>query len=230
MNETVAINPSSVRAEPTRQIRHHSTMPSTASRYKDDRRLVRRMLRGDEMAFEEFSNTYIPILYRFAQRRLVRDQDLVADLVQTTLCKALPKIDTYRGESALVTWLCTCLRNEINGHYRKAGRAGHRVEIPDEDILPADVPPRPVLVEDPEISLLASERRHLVHETLDTLPPHYGKALEWKYLDDLSVREIASRLDLSPKGAESLLTRARVAFRERYLRIVDHKRLSPDTA
>ena len=49
---------------------------------------------------------------------------------------------------------------------------------------------------------------------LDQLPQHYGNALEWKYLEGLPVKEIASRLKLSPKAAESLLTRAREAFRE----------------
>ena len=67
-------------------------MPSMRTRHRDDLRLVRRMLEGDETAFEEFSNSYIPVLYRFAQRRLYRDQDLVADLVQTTLCKVIPKM------------------------------------------------------------------------------------------------------------------------------------------
>ncbi len=49
---------------------------------------------------------------------------------------------------------------------------------------------------------------------LDQLPSHYGSALEWKYLEELSVKEIASRLKLSPKAAESTLTRAREAFRD----------------
>ena len=50
--------------------------------------------------------------------------------------------------------------------------------------------------------------------TLDSLPLHYGDALEWKYLDGLSVVEIAARLGVSTKAAESRLTRAREAFRD----------------
>jgi DNA-directed RNA polymerase specialized sigma24 family protein len=38
--------------------------------------------------------------------------------------------------------------------------------------------------------------------------------LEWKYVDGLSVKEIADRLAVGPKAAESLLTRARTACRE----------------
>jgi DNA-directed RNA polymerase specialized sigma24 family protein len=52
--------------------------------------------------------------------------------------------------------------------------------------------------------------------TLDALPGSYGDALEWKYVQGFSVMEIAARLNLGAKAAESLLTRARQAFREGY--------------
>lgn len=51
---------------------------------------------------------------------------------------------------------------------------------------------------------------------LDHLPPRYSHALEWKYLEDLSVHDIAARLQCTPKAAESLLTRARDAFRDAF--------------
>jgi DNA-directed RNA polymerase specialized sigma24 family protein len=54
----------------------------------------------------------------------------------------------------------------------------------------------------------------MVHGALDQLPTRYGNALEWKYVEGASVREIAGRLQLGAKATESLLTRARAAFRE----------------
>ena len=68
--------------------------------------------------------------------------------------------------------------------------------------------------EDPELRLLARETTTLVHVALDRLPAHYARALEWKYLEAVPVIEIGRRLELSPKAAESLLTRAREAFRQ----------------
>jgi DNA-directed RNA polymerase specialized sigma24 family protein len=56
----------------------------------------------------------------------------------------------------------------------------------------------------------------LVRLTLDQLPARYGDALEWKYVEGLSVKEIAVRLGVGPKAAESLLTRARQAFRDAF--------------
>ena len=54
----------------------------------------------------------------------------------------------------------------------------------------------------------------MVWAVLDHLPVRYGNALQWKYIQGLSVREIASLLGASPKAAESVLTRARQAFRD----------------
>lgn len=187
------------------------------------------MIKGDEMAFERFSNDYIPTLYRFAQRRLHGDQDLVADLVQTTLCKVITKLDSYRGEAALVTWLCSCLRNEISGYFRKKKSAGQEISMADDDVS-SDASFRPVISHNPEQALLHSENSDIVHEVLDSLAPHYGRALEWKYIENLSVKEIASRLDLSPKATESILTRARVSFREQYSRSISDRRVSPSAA
>lgn len=171
------------------------------------------MLAGDEAAFEAFSNNYIPVLHRFAHRRLGSDRELVRDVVQSTLCKVIAKLGTYRGEALLLTWLCACCKNEIAGHFRKKGRSREDHEL-DDDVA-AEQSLTPALTDSPERVLLSNERRALVHEALDSLPPHYGRALEWKYLDELSVKEIASRLDLTPKATESLLTRARRSLRER---------------
>ena len=54
----------------------------------------------------------------------------------------------------------------------------------------------------------------LVRTVLDYLPGRYGDVLEWKYMHGLSVKEISDRLDVTPKAAESILNRARLAFKD----------------
>jgi RNA polymerase sigma-70 factor (ECF subfamily) len=54
----------------------------------------------------------------------------------------------------------------------------------------------------------------LVHVALDRLPPRYAQLLEWKYLEDVPVKEMAQRLGSSPKATESMLTRARNVYRD----------------
>ena len=180
-----------------------------------DRGLVRRMLAGDERAFDGFFEGHFPGLYRFALTRLNHDEDAAEEVAQATICKAITKLGTYRGEAALFTWLCTFCRHEIAAFYtRSKARARHVDLIEDRPEVRAALESSSGMLEGPEKVFERAEIGRLVQVALDQLPPHYGSALEWKYVDGLSVKEIASRLKLSPKAAESLLTRAREAFRD----------------
>ena len=172
----------------------------------EEKALVERMLAGDEAAMEDFADSYFPGLYRFALARLGGDTDLAREVVQTTVCKALAKLGTFRGEAPLLGWLCACCRNEIRMGFRARKRL-RIVELEEDVAFEGDLP---------EGALARKERVRHVHAALDLLPPRYARALEWKYVERLPVKEIAERLRLGAKAAESLLTRARQAFREGY--------------
>jgi len=185
--------------------------------------MVRRMIAGDETAFEAFSADYIPQLYRFALRRLQGDRELAQDVVQSTLCKVIQKLAAFRGEAALMTWLCAVCRNEIAAHFRRGSKHASDVEFQEhEDVFGTSMFLGDSGFVGPERTTLRNEVHELVHEALDALPPHYGRALEWKYLDNLSVNEIARRLGMGPKAAESVLTRARKAFRGGYAKLIQN--------
>ena len=188
--------------------------PGPVADHSEDLQLVERMLAGEKAAFEAFAERSFKALYRFAAARLHGDLDLTRDIVQTAVTKALAKLDTYRGEASLLTWLCACCRNEILMHFRRRQAAPAENELEQQWGTGAGFGPQPP--HDPEGALLKQEGAHLVHMALDSLPDHYARALEWKYLDRLSVEEIASRLGLRSKAAESLLSRARQAFRTSY--------------
>jgi RNA polymerase sigma-70 factor (ECF subfamily) len=182
----------------------------------DDRALVARMLAGEEQAFEEFFEGYFPGLYRFALARTGRDAEAAEEVVQAALCRAVSKLETYRGEAALFTWLCTFCRHEISAYYRRQRKSGPPVALVEET---PEVRAALESLADESAWRAADESRRdeiarLVQVTLDHLPPRYGRVLEWKYLEGRPVKEIAERLDLGLKAAESLLTRAREAFRD----------------
>lgn len=178
---------------------------------------MNRMRAGDERAFEEFSERYIPGLYRFAARRLDQDRELTRDIVQSTVCNVIENLDSFRAEAPLFTWLCACCRNEIAMHFRRLGRRPREVEL-EEAAAGAGPVARfaaPAFA-GPEERLLRVEESELVHVTLDRLPPSYAQAVQWRYLEGLGVPEIARRLAASYKATESLLSRARKAFRDIY--------------
>jgi len=183
----------------------------------DERRLVERMRAGEESAFETFADCYVPALYRFARRRLDHDRELTQEVVQSTVCKVIEKLDSYRAEASLFTWLCACCRNEIAAHYRRLGRRPKEVEL-DERI--AETASAGDGLED---RLSGVERAERVHIALDRLPSAYARAVEWRYLEDLPVTEIARRLESSYKAAESLLSRARTAFRRAYEELAENR-------
>src|SRR3954449_8138507 len=86
-----------------------------------ERELVRRMLGGDEGAFDEFFADYFPRLFRFAVLRL-RDPDAAEDIVQTSLIAAVRHLRSWRGEASLFTWLCTICRRELAAWQNRTSR------------------------------------------------------------------------------------------------------------
>jgi RNA polymerase sigma-70 factor (ECF subfamily) len=183
---------------------------------QDEQRLVRRMLDGDERAFSEFFDGYFARLYRFALPRLNGNADAAQDVAQATLCKAMQKLATFRGEAALFTWICQICRREIADHLRESRRHSDRVVLIEDSpqvqaALDAIQAPEG---ERPEAQYEQGRIAGLVRAVLDRLPARYGDALEWKYVEGLSVEEIAARLGIGTTAAQSLLARARVQFRE----------------
>ena len=187
----------------------------------DDKRLVARILAGDEAAFERFVDDYYPRLYRFAFLRLDRDPDVTQDVVQGTFSKVLPNLSRYRGEAALFSWLCSFCRYEIAAYWKT--RARRAPEVPLVEDVPgvrAALESLAVAGESPHSELERRELATLVRTILDHLPVRYGDALEWRYLRGSPVDEIAERLGVSYKAAESLLSRAREAFRAGFAQVV----------
>jgi RNA polymerase sigma-70 factor, ECF subfamily len=182
----------------------------------EDRRLAERLFKGEEAAFNEFFNNYFSRLYRFAVTRM-RDDDAARDIVQQTLCRALRKIDTYRGEAALFTWLCQICRSQLSDYFEHHNRHAKRfVPVEDDPHIQAALDAMASPDADPELVAGRSEISRLVQVVLDRLPVRYGDALEWKYVEGLSVEEIAGRMNLQHGAAQSLLQRARLAFREMF--------------
>jgi RNA polymerase sigma-70 factor, ECF subfamily len=175
------------------------------------------MLDGEEAAFESFFNAVYPALYRFALARLGFDEDAAEEVAQAAICKAIAKLHTFRGEAAVLTWVCTFCRREIYA-YGKRHTDHPQVELAEDEpeIRAALESLRASTVEDPDAALDRARLASFVQRVLDQLPSHYADALEWKYIDEASVLEIASRLGLGGKAAESVLTRARGAFREAF--------------
>ena len=186
-----------------------------------DRALSRLILKGDEHAFRMLFDRFCPRLYRFALARLDGDRDQACEVVQLTFCKAFERLDSWRGESSLYGWFCQICRNCIADVRRRRQRERPPVAVAEdattiEAVLESLAAPA---TDEPESRAWRAELVRLIQAALDCLPGHYGDVLEWKYVDGMSVQEIAARLGIGTKAAESSLTRARDAFREAFAAI-----------
>jgi len=65
----------------------------------------------------------------------------------------------------------------------------------------------------------ASETRRAVGEAMAGIDDMHRIALEWKYIEGLTVREMAGRLGCTEKAVEAILYRARAAFKAQYKRM-----------
>ncbi len=180
-----------------------------------DRRLVRRILAGEERALRAFMDEYFPRLYRYARHRLRAEAD-VEDVVQAVLVQAVRRLETYRGEASLLTWLVQICRHEIARQHRRSARERDMMTpFLNDDLLRSVVES---IESDPLGTPEAESRRleliSLVQFALDQLPERYASALEWKYIEGLDSRQIAARFQISDEATQSLLARARQSFRE----------------
>ena len=187
--------------------------------HEEDIKLVGRLLSQEQAAFREFFDDYFPRLFRFALRRIDDDQEAARDIVQAALTRAVRRLETYRGEASLFTWLCQITRRELSDYVTRVKREQtyvHRLVELEEDphnravleSIPADA------AAEPEAVAHREDLAARVHAALDYLPSRYAKVLELKYLEDLSVEAIAVRLGVSVIAVQSLLARARQAFRD----------------
>lgn len=182
---------------------------------REDKQLAKRMSKGDDAAFHQFFDDYYSRIYRFCLRRV--SPDAAEDVAQIVICQGIRKISSYRGEASLLTWLMQIARNEITGHYRTSSRFRLEVAVEDDESVRAElesIAADPLL--NPEPLAEYSQRQHAIQLILDHLPAQYGSILEWKYIDSLSVDEMAQRLGTSSVAVQSKLARARTAFARQY--------------
>jgi RNA polymerase sigma-70 factor (ECF subfamily) len=178
----------------------------------DELTIRNRILEGDEEAAEAFFRHHLDALYEFVHYRVGGDRALAEDVVQDTMLVALERLKAFDGRSTLHTWLCGIAKNKIRSTRRK------RRPVLVEDLLEqADAEIDAILASIdreplPEWVLEQQETQELVGATLASLPPDYREVLVHKYIEELSVGEIASRRGKGTKAAESTLHRARLAF------------------
>ncbi len=179
-----------------------------------DKKLAKRMIKGEQKAVSEFCDVYLPKLYRYARLRLPTEDDL-NEVVQIVLTKAARGINTYRGEASLLTWVIQICRHEISRYLERSQRKDIAKPYLNDELLLAVVEALEAPINDePEYTYKRAELINTIHFVLDHIPERYAQALELKYIEGLSSQEIAQKTGISDTAVQSLLARARKAFKD----------------
>jgi RNA polymerase sigma-70 factor (ECF subfamily) len=161
----------------------------------------------DSAAWDAFYTAHLREIYGYLFRVTGGDRAAADDLFQETWIEAIDAIEQYepeRGEPR--SWLFGIARRRVALYWRRrlgrtAAVAGERAEdVADEGLLPGD-------------ALQELEQVEAVQAALLVLSEDRRRVLTEKYIEGLSVDEIAKRNDKSTKAIESLLSRARDELR-----------------
>jgi len=175
----------------------------------DDVALVTAVLQRDRKATAEFVDTYTDAVYAFIRRRLSPRLDLVEDLVQEVFIAAWEHLNSFHGASPLRAWLLGIARHKVEDYYRRRLQSAQPLEPATAEELPA---------EDLDMEGIADRERteRRARQVLEELPERYRVALQWRYWEKRSTRQMAKAVGRSEKAIERLLARAREQFRRRW--------------
>jgi RNA polymerase sigma-70 factor, ECF subfamily len=167
--------------------------------------LLLRAAAGEPDAARALLDTTAPIVYGFVYARVGGDRQIAEDLVQATYLEAMRSASGYRGDAALETWLCAIARRQVARHFeseRRRARLDRKLQlVAMEHETEGDVPESALADGDAMI------------EALGRLMPLHRQVLVLKYLDELSVEEIAAELKRPRVQIQSLLQRARAGLK-----------------
>ncbi|MEO7071519.1 MAG: RNA polymerase sigma factor [Rhodanobacter sp.] len=181
----------------------------------DDDALVARIRRGDHEAFRHIMRRFGRLLFRIA-RGVVADDAEAEDIVQEAFMRAYRKLDTFRGDAPLRTWLISIVLNEARSQLRK-----RHLMVGLEQVSAAALDPYWASQSsswhcvDSPLSLVArTQIRQRLVDAIDCLPDPYRAVYRLRELQECSVEETASRLGLKPQTVRTRLHRARRLLRQ----------------
>lgn len=180
-----------------------------SDRVRRERGLRGAVLAGDERAWRDWYEEHFADLYAYVLWRCAGLRDHADEVAQETWLTAVRRIRSFDpARGAFGGWLRGIAAHLLRNHFRREARRAARRQ-------PLDGLDAPAPAADAESE--HRERAARVARALVALPERYEAVLRAKYLDGLSVAQIAAANGETPKTVESLLSRARLAFREFYL-------------
>lgn len=167
-------------------------------------KLIERVLGGDEAAARQLYDGHVDRVYRLCYR-MAGDEELARDFTQDTFIRAFGRLDQFRGDAALSTWLYSIARSVVLNGLRKVKRIRTR-EVDMEDTPALPVPARKSRAE-PDL-------KQRLHAAIDALPDIYRLVFVMHDVEGYTHAEIGSSLDVAVGTSKARLHRARQMLQE----------------
>ena len=158
---------------------------------------------------DRFYHTYYFSLKKFVEQRINQDDD-VEELTHDILLAAYNSLGNFNRKSNEFTWICGIAKHKIIDFYRKKklktilfSASPFFEEIADKAL-------------GPEEESLKNELKHEIRAVFGDMSEGYRNILRLKYIDHLTIRQIALTLKLTVKAVESKLMRAKKVFSKKW--------------
>lgn len=153
----------------------------------------------------ELYDAALPEVYGYLLVRC-RSAVIAEDLTSETFLAAADAVERRAVPDLSIAWLVGVARHKLVDHWRRLAREDRLLASVGAELRPDPDP------WDVQLDVLTA------HRVLEQLGAHHRSALTLRYLDGLPVRQVAEHLDRTEQATETLLVRARHAFRAAYVR------------
>ena len=196
--------------------------PDHAQSAAEDEAIIREVLAGNVDAFAKLERKYRRII-SFLIRKMIRNEEDVADLTQDTFVKAFNALPRFKFEYPFSRWIYKIASNRCIDHLRRKRFQEVSLDQPivtrDGGELSMDPPDMgPV----PDDQLLARERAQMLREALETLPEKYRTVIRMRHEEELDYQEIADKLGHPLGTVKAHLFRARKMLYKKLLQHGSH--------
>ena len=190
----------------TSNTRSETHSPSASSQI--DYIVVQKAIGGDQGAFKVLFDKYRQPLY-FHILKLVRDKEIIEDLLQEIFLKAFDNISSFNPDYAFSTWLYRITTNHSIDYLRKKKLKTLSLDEPiqtKDGVMSIEVEDLSSSTDD---LVMKKQRSLILKEALDSLPEKYRDIIRMRHIDELSYQEIAELLELPLGTVKAHIFRAR---------------------
>ncbi len=181
----------------------------------NDAELIQQIKAGNDNAFRYLVAKHQRLVLHIVGR-VVKQQEDVEDICQEVFLKVFRKLEKFRGESRLSTWIATIAYNTSISHIRRYERKSE---------LPADADDRIMQGNSDNWQLTKmvekEEAKKVLLEMIEKLPVQYRTVLTLFHLEEFSYKEVEEITGMPEGTIKSYLSRARKLLKEKLEKVIE---------